>query len=149
MELPQLQIIGRGSCEQALRALVVQLGLSNKVEFFGLVPESDKFKLLESAEMAVYPSLGGEGFGYVLVETLSLGVPLIAGNIDAYAETLAGSPGVLVDTRSSRELAEAIKSLLRSSRASRLTAMRESIAHATAFDVERIGPYFSRTMRLS
>jgi phosphatidylinositol alpha-mannosyltransferase len=140
VKLPPMHIIGRGSSERKLRALVARLGLSGQIDFLGLVSESVKLKLLASAGLAVYPSLGGEGFGYVLVEALSLGVPVIAGNIEAYAETLAGAPGVLVDARAPEAVAEAIKALLSSCRADRCTEIRESRAHAAKFDIKLIGP---------
>lgn len=136
----QLQIVGTGSSERSLRALARHLKVSERVEFLGTVSDALRTELLKSAAVAVYPTLDGEGFGYVLTETLAIGVPMIAGRAPAYVELLKGSPAMLVDAREPRQLADAIKRKLVMGRSEREEEQRVAQAFAGAFEIERIGP---------
>lgn len=54
----------------------------------------------------------GEGFGLVLLESLTCGTPVIASNADGGREAVAGGRfGMLVDPTSDSELVEAIQIL--------------------------------------
>lgn len=62
---------------QELKALVIRLGLSEKVSFVGLVQGSRKEQLYADARILILPS-HSENFGNVVIESLAQGTPVIA-----------------------------------------------------------------------
>jgi len=75
--LIQLGIVGDGTERQALEALSRELGLENRVRFYGRLPAiEDMWHLLAHAELAVQLSRR-EGFGLFPLEALALGKPVI------------------------------------------------------------------------
>jgi glycosyltransferase involved in cell wall biosynthesis len=63
--------------ERQLRALVTDLGLETKVEFRFNISEDEKRALIRSSRVLVVPS-AVEGFGIVVLEANSCGVPVVA-----------------------------------------------------------------------
>ena len=73
----QLGIVGDGTERQALESLSRELGLGQRVRFFGRLPAiEDMWHLLAHADLAVQPSRR-EGFGLFPLEALALGKPVI------------------------------------------------------------------------
>lgn len=63
--------------------------LRTPVEFTGFITEADKPALLASADVAVFPSTGGESFGIVLLEAIAAGSRVVlAGDNPGYRSTL-------------------------------------------------------------
>lgn len=121
--LPQdckVLVCGKGPLEPQLRAYVQQHGLTHLVEFTGFVSESDKPRYLAAADVAVYPSTGGESFGIVLLEGMAASRgAVLAGNNPGYAGVLGERPGVLFDPRDINQLAHKIEKYLNSPHARR------------------------------
>lgn len=70
------------------------------VTFTGYVAEKDKPNYLASADIAVFPSIGGESFGIVLVEAMAAGAQVvIGGNNPGYASVLGPQPYLLFNPR--------------------------------------------------
>ena len=75
----RLWIVGSGTLDEALKKKVAELGLTDKVMFFG--QRNDVNRLLQAADMYVCPSLS-EGLSISVVEAQASGIPVIAsGNI--------------------------------------------------------------------
>ena len=73
----QLGIVGDGTERQSLESLSRELGLGQRVRFFGRLPAiEDMWHLLAHADLAVQPSRR-EGFGLFPLEALALGKPVI------------------------------------------------------------------------
>jgi glycosyltransferase involved in cell wall biosynthesis len=73
----QLGIVGDGTERTALEALRRELGLEQRVRFYGRLPAiEDMWHLLAHVELAVQPSKR-EGFGLFPLESLALGKPVI------------------------------------------------------------------------
>lgn len=116
--LPQLPedvvylIAGGGHDMPRLRDKAVALGLAKRVMFTGLFPESEKPDLYNLADVYVMPSRG-EGFGFVFLEALASGLPVIGSRADGGREALLnGELGTLVDPANRDELRDAITALL-------------------------------------
>jgi glycosyltransferase involved in cell wall biosynthesis len=116
--LPQLPsdvvylIAGGGHDLPRLRDKATALGAGNRVIFTGLFPEGDKPDLYNLADVYVMPSRG-EGFGFVFLEALASGLPVIGSRADGGAEALLGGElGTLVDPSNREELRQAILTLL-------------------------------------
>lgn len=79
------------SCRQRAR------NLSTPIDFPGFVKEEDKPALLASADLAVFPSTGGESFGIVLLEAIASGAGVVlAGDNPGYRSTLLDDDQALV-----------------------------------------------------
>lgn len=82
------------------------------VRFTGFIGANYKEKILLESDFLVFPSLL-EGFGMVLCEAMSYGLPVIAFNNTAMPYTIKHNEnGLLVDNEDERMFAEAMESLL-------------------------------------
>ena len=105
-------IAGGGDDEARLQRKAESLGIADRVAFTGLFPEEEKPDLYSLADIYVMPSRG-EGFGFVILEALASGVPVIASKHDGGREAvLGGKLGLLVDPANPAEIAAAIRELL-------------------------------------
>lgn len=107
----QLYIIGRGEEEEYLRARVNELMLSQRVHFLGF--QSNPYKYLKHADALILTSTV-EGFPSVLVEAMSLGVPVISTDCHTGPSEiiLDSSVGELVPVNDIESLTAAITTVL-------------------------------------
>lgn len=90
-------VAGDGDDRPRLEAKAQSLGLADRVIFTGMVKESDKADLFRLADAFVMPGRG-EGFGFVFLEALACGVPVVGSQVDGSREALRdGMLGELVD----------------------------------------------------
>lgn len=107
-------IAGGGDDFPRLQQKAVDLGVGDRVVFTGLFPEEDKPDLYNLADVYVMPSRG-EGFGFVFLEAMACGVPVIGSKIDGGREALLdGQLGRLVDPNDRAEILGAIEDTLAS-----------------------------------
>lgn len=128
----RLLLLGEGSEQPALEALVQQLDIASSVIFTGFV--DNPLTYMSRADLCVLSS-AWEGFGNVLVEAMGVGTPVVSTSCPSGpAEILAdGRYGRLVPVGDVPELATAILSTL----AKPLSA--EVLKHRAAdFSVERV-----------
>jgi glycosyltransferase involved in cell wall biosynthesis len=89
--------VGDGPDRPRLEARAVELGVRDSVVFTGRISDEEKADIIRLADLFVMPSRG-EGFGFVVLEALACGVPVVASNRDGTREAvLDGEIGVLVD----------------------------------------------------
>ncbi|HEY0243209.1 MAG TPA: glycosyltransferase, partial [Gemmatimonadaceae bacterium] len=111
-EFPRLVycLAGDGSDRARLMAKAENLGVQSRVAFPGYVPESDKAALFRAADVYVMPGRL-EGFGYVFLEALAAGTPVIGSTLDASREAMMdGKWGIVVDPADQGALIDAIRS---------------------------------------
>lgn len=90
-------VAGDGDDRQRLEAKAEALGLKDRVIFTGLVNETEKADLIRLADAFVMPGRG-EGFGFVFLEAMACGVPVVGSLADGSREALReGLLGELVD----------------------------------------------------
>lgn len=126
----RLIVLGSGRPER-LENLMERYGVRG-VEFKGFVSQADKARYYASCDVACAPSTGNESFGYVIVEPMAAGRPVVATNIPGYASVVTpDSDAVLVEPKDSQALALALVRTLadrdlraRMSANGRLTAQR-------------------------
>ena len=105
-------IAGGGNDAVRLQHKAARLGVADRVVFTGLFPDEDKCDLYALADVYVMPSRG-EGFGYVFLEALASGVPVIGSKHDGGREALLdGRLGLLVDPANPAEILAAVHELL-------------------------------------
>jgi phosphatidylinositol alpha-mannosyltransferase len=98
---------GRGPLEANLRAYVAKQRLEKYITFTGYVAEGDKPSFYASADIAVFPSMGGESFGIVLVEAMSTSRTLVLGGDNpGYRGVLGGRAELLFPTNNPYVLAD-------------------------------------------
>lgn len=98
-KIPNLKylVAGDGDDRQRLQAKAQALGISDRVIFTGMVREADKADLFRLADAFVMPGRG-EGFGFVFLEALACGIPVVGSKLDGSREALRdGLLGELVD----------------------------------------------------
>jgi len=136
----RLVLGGRGSLQPKLEQLAAALGVADSVEFAGFIREADKAAFLGSAEIAVFPSTGGESFGIVLIEAMAAGAGVVVGGDNpGYRSVLAGRAEVIVDPTRTAEFSQRLQTLLNDGALQRdLHGWQQQLVRQ--FDIEMVGP---------
>lgn len=109
----KVEIGGLGPLEQTIQASISDYGLAGTVKLAGYVDEKDKPEFLSSGDIAIFPSLGGESFGIVLLEAMAAGgATVIAGDNQGYRSVLGEVPGSLIDTSNAGTIAKRLADLI-------------------------------------
>jgi phosphatidylinositol alpha-1,6-mannosyltransferase len=101
-------VVGDGDDRLRLERLAEATGVSSRVVFAGYVAEEEKSRIYRLADAFV---LAGklEGFGFVLLEAMACGVPVVASKLDGSREAICdGALGQLADPDDPADLAAAI-----------------------------------------
>lgn len=139
--LPKFEVIicGKGPLKAKLEAFVRQNNLERLVNFEGFISEKDKPRYYSSADIAVFPSSGGESFGIVLIEAMASGAPaVLAGDNPGYRTVMSQRPDLLFNPKSAPELADLLSQHIRYE-AIRLDAQKWGVAYSKTFDINRVG----------
>jgi glycosyltransferase involved in cell wall biosynthesis len=105
-------IAGGGNDALRLQKRARELGVASRVVFTGIFLEDEKPDFYNLADVYVMPSRG-EGFGFVFLEAMACGVPVIASKLDGGREALLnGQLGLLVDPTNPAEIRAAIMETL-------------------------------------
>ena len=133
----RLLVAGRGDEKEAVAGLPERL--RDRVEFLGMVSDEDKARFLRSVDVYIAPNTGGESFGIILVEAMSAGAPVLASDLDAFAQVLdGGAAGELFANEDADALATAAVRLLGDP--DRLAELRErGSRHVRRFDWSTVG----------
>lgn len=108
----RLMVVGEGEQLDQLEEQAKDLGLTEKITFYGL--RMDIPELLLSADYFVHPAVWNEGFGITLVEAMSVGLPCIAFRKGAIPEIIHDDVnGYIIDTISAESMAEIITKCVR------------------------------------
>lgn len=107
-EVPNMRVVvvGTGGAERDLRARARRRRTADAVTFTGYVSDEDLRAIMAAADVAVVPSLY-EPFGFVALEAMALGTPLVAARTGGLAEIVedgrvgrtftAGDPAALAE----------------------------------------------------
>jgi glycosyltransferase involved in cell wall biosynthesis len=90
----RLVLVGSGTREDALRALAVELGITDSTAFVG--ERSDVPAWYAASDLLVFPSLWGEGMALTPLEAMATGRPVVASDVAGVAESVAAGCGALV-----------------------------------------------------
>lgn len=107
-----LTIVGGGESLEALRALVKNLNLSDRVSFAGVLPEHEKDSILKKSHFLLHTSLR-EGWGLNVIEANAMGTPAavypVAGLIES---TLHDQTGIVTANETPESLAQSLIAIL-------------------------------------
>ncbi|HUC90093.1 MAG TPA: glycosyltransferase family 4 protein [Patescibacteria group bacterium] len=138
----RLIICGKGPLEPKLKQLVKEKHLDGFTEFAGFITEESKPRYLASADIAVYPSTGGESFGIVLLEAMAACRGLVlAGDNPGYASVMSPRPNSLFDPHDTDLFAKKIFQGL-TDKSERAKAQKWQRDYVVQFDASTIGRHF-------
>jgi glycosyltransferase involved in cell wall biosynthesis len=106
----RLRIGGDGEQRKVLESLVKELGVLKQVEFLGLLSREDVKQEMHSANTFVLTS-DYETFGVVLIESLALGVPVIATRCGGPEDIVREEDGILIKKGDVAGMASAMKDM--------------------------------------
>jgi glycosyltransferase involved in cell wall biosynthesis len=130
----ELDLIGEGPFRVALEKLAAELGIGDRVNLRGLVPSEQVREEVAGARAFCLPSRR-EPFGMVLVEAMSLGIPIVATTAGGIPEVVRhGVDGVLVEPDDPERLGQALRQVLTD------TPLRERLTRSAR---ERARAHFS------
>ena len=96
-----------------LKKLSTDLGISEKVKFWGYVTDRKKFELLALAHILINPSVH-EGWSLVNIEANSVGTPVIGYNVHGLRDSVKPEKtGILVQKGNFHAIAEESLKLMR------------------------------------
>ena len=105
-----LLIAGGGDLKGHLQAKIKELGLVKNVIMPGVpFEEEDKVKFFSAFDCFVFPSLA-EGFGLVLIEAMSMSLPIICSDLEVLQE-VGGSSVMFFETENPESLSEKMYNL--------------------------------------
>jgi glycosyltransferase involved in cell wall biosynthesis len=109
--LPHLRwlVVGGGGAEAAVRADAARRGVGDRVVFTGF--RTDTADLLRAADLSVLVSTK-EGLSNTLLESLAVGLPVVASRVGGNAEVVGAGAGLLVPPRDPDALEAAVVSLV-------------------------------------
>lgn len=99
--------------QKELHEVLKGLGLTrleHKIHLTGYIPNGQINFLYQAADLFLYPSLR-ESFGIPIIESMSVGTPVITSNVTAMPE-VGGDAAVYVDPTNCDEIAEKIKDVI-------------------------------------
>lgn len=132
-------ICGKGADRNSLEKFVTQNHLGNIVTFVGFLSEKVKADYLATADLAVFPSTGGESFGIVLIEAMAAGSgAVIAGDNLGYRSVMDNHETQIVNPYNHDEFAKKIWLFIKSTRA-RNVASKWQDQVVKKYDVKVIG----------
>ncbi len=109
----RLVLAGDGAARPDLERLADSLGVSEAVDFVGMVAPAEVAALIDHASVVVVPSRWDEPFGLVALEAALMARPVVAARTGGLAEVVEdGTTGLLVDKESPEGLAAGILRLL-------------------------------------
>ncbi len=112
LPLLKAEFIGNGPLYSHYVTLADSLGVGEICSFVGSLPHAGVQTRLRSADVTIVSSRA-EAFGHVIVDSMSVGTPVIASNVGAIPEIVKdGVVGFLVPPDDPEALAERIKLLL-------------------------------------
>ncbi|MBI5401682.1 glycosyltransferase family 4 protein [Candidatus Wolfebacteria bacterium] len=106
-------LAGKGDDVDGIKQLVKDLKMEDYVVMPGYILEEELVDYYNLCDVFIMPSKG-EGFGFVFLEALACGKPVIAGNQDGSVDAvLGGEVGVLVNPDNIVAISEAIVNILK------------------------------------
>lgn len=104
-----LTVIGEGQNKENLLNLSKDLHLEKHIHFVGWVKDKGLDIYYKKASIVVFPSVGPEIFGLVILEAMSAGRPVIGTSVGGIPEIITdGVNGYLVEPGSAEQIAEKV-----------------------------------------
>ena len=139
----RLTLVGDGAWRGRLTRQVKRLGLEDCVDMPGFVPHDELARYMQTHDMLVVPSVvhsngDRDGIPNVIMEALSMSMPVVATDVCGIAEVIRnGETGLIVPQRDPAALACAIRAMLADREAAKSMALAGRALVEAVFDRER------------
>lgn len=146
-EIPsKLMMVGDGPEKEVAERLCEELGISDKVIFFGNSNEVDK--ILSYSDLFLLPS-ATESFGLAALEAMAWGIPVISSNSGGLPEVnFDGISGYLSDVGDVDNMAKNAIKIIQNNE-TLATFRTNSLQVATQFDIKNILPLYENLYKLA
>lgn len=141
-----LDVVGDGSLLAGLKEQAGSLGLADIVTFHGKVAQSRVPELMKQSDIFCYPTSASEGFPKVVIEALASGLPVVTTAVSVLPHLIGSGCGIILDSASSKNLAEAVISIGSDEPTFRQMSAR-SIETASAYTLENWGEFIGKELR--
>lgn len=133
-----LKIAGKGEREK-YEKMAEELGIQDKVEFEGFVPEKELPELYSNAIATVMPSKWRESAGIVLLESQACGTPVIASGRGGMREYLRNNKtGIVLEELNSNELSETFEEFQSTNQENYEGYSKNTLKFANNHDINRL-----------
>lgn len=126
-------VVGNGPAEDHLKELTRELGIEERVTFTGKIDRDESLAVIADSDALIHPSFHDSG-GWVCIEAMSAGKPVVALDIGGPALMVDTSTGWKIPVNSSSmaitEIAAAMKELANPERRADLSAAARSRARS-------------------
>ncbi len=140
-------ICGSGPEEPALRQLVAELDLQDRVSFIGTRSPAEVRKLMSRALALVVPSLSDETGPIVVPEAFSVGTPVIAANAGGLGE-VTSTGGLVFERGNAPELAVLMAEMVRRPELRRELSAVGQRSYDSTFSLDVMGAAYLSLYRL-
>jgi phosphatidylinositol alpha-mannosyltransferase len=138
---------GDGPKRAELEAYVATHRLRDIVSFAGRIAEDEKPAFLSQADIAVFPSTGGESFGIVLIEAMAAGAGVVVGGDNpGYRSVLGRWNECLVNPADTAAFAERLETLIANTKL-RARLHQEQQKAVEQYDIGVVGSQFDALYR--
>ena len=96
-------LIGNGPAEDNLKQQAAELGLEDRIKFTGKLSRDETLDIIAKSHVLVHPSFHDSG-GWVCIEAMSAGKPVIALNLGGPALMVNGNTGRKIDVHSPEQV---------------------------------------------
>ena len=109
--MPKVLIEGKGSQEQILSNFIEENGMRDHVMMIGEI--KNIFNLINASDIIILPSIKDEDFPNIILESMSLGVPVIGTNIAGIPQQIKHQhSGIIVQPKDVSQLEKGIIELV-------------------------------------
>jgi len=149
----RLIIVGPGTRLRRKYERQVKRNRLQDVVFVGYVSYAELPRYYKTADIFCSPATGRESFGIALLEAMAVGKPIVASNIDGYANLITdGVEGLLVPPKDEKALAQALISLMANESLRQQMGARERLT-AKKYDwkhvAQRVFDYYVKVLNES
>ena len=107
-------IVGDGDKRKDYEKMVLDFGVGKRIEFVGEMEQENLMKYYCASDIFALPSTSdSEGFGFVLLEAMALGLPVITTNVVGSAKIIKEKKaGLIIPANNPKALSQTIQNLL-------------------------------------
>ena len=108
-------IVGDGDKRKDYEKMVLDFGVGKRIEFVGEMEQENLMKYYCASDIFALPSTSdSEGFGFVLLEAMAMGLPIITTNIVGSAQIIKEKKaGIIIPPNNPEALTQAIQDLFK------------------------------------
>ena len=106
----RLDLAGKGSLLEGMRARAAELGLADRVHFHGFVPDDQLEEMYRRAHLFLMPAV--QGYGIPAIEALQRGIPVLLHRDSGVSDILLDTPWASVLTDGREELAPKLAAMM-------------------------------------